>query len=328
MEVKRFVVAACAFALLIGASRHEAHLLPRFTAVIPLPPGYPPPPAPESNPLTAEKIELGRRLFYDKRLSANGTQSCGSCHQQRFAFCDGRAHAIGSTGEEHTLNTMSLVNVAYRTPLTWSNRSVTTLEQQALIPLTNEHPVEMGMAGRLDELPARLADYAPMFEDAFPGETISVKNIARAIASFERSIVSADSPYDRLVHRGDTRALSAEAWRGLQLFNARCSGCHGGLDFASGPASTKFRIPTLRNVALTSPYLHDGSIATLKDVIDAYADGRRAPDVKAFAASPEERRALVAFLESLTDESVTTNPRFSDPAPSPLQRQHHLHQLQ
>ena len=328
MEVKRFVVAACAFALLIGASRHEAHLLPRFTSVVPLPPGYPPPPAPDSNPLTAEKIELGRRLFYDKRLSANGTQSCGSCHQQRFAFCDGRAHAIGSTGEEHTLNTMSLVNVAYRTPLTWSNRSVTTLEQQALIPLTNGHPVEMGMAGRLDELPARLADYAPMFEDAFPGETISVKNIAHAIASFERSIVSADSPHDRLVHRGDTRALSAEAWRGLQLFNARCSGCHGGLDFASGPASTKFRIPTLRNVALTSPYLHDGSIATLKDVIDAYAEGRRAPDVKAFAASPEERRALVAFLESLTDESVTTNPRFSDPAPSPLQRQHHLHQLQ
>jgi cytochrome c peroxidase len=209
VEVKRFVVAACALELFIGASRHQAHLLPRFTSVIP------PPPAPNSNPLTTAKIERGRRLFYDQRLSANGTQSCGSCHQQRFAFCDGRAHAIGSTGQEHFFNTMSLVNVAYRTPLTWSNRSVTTLEQQALIPLTNEHPVEMGMANRLDELPARLADYAPMFETAFPGETISVKNIVRAIASFERSIVSADSPYDRLVHRGDTHALSPEAWHGL-----------------------------------------------------------------------------------------------------------------
>ena len=156
MELMRMRAAAILVALVLAISvrgtapRHVPHLLPEVTSVIPLPPGYLPPPAPESNPLTAEKIELGRHLFYEKRLSANGTQSCGSCHQQHLAFCDGRDHAVGSTGEEHFRNTMSLVNVAYRQPLTWSDPAVVTLEQQVLIPLTNEHPVEMGMAGRLD----------------------------------------------------------------------------------------------------------------------------------------------------------------------------------
>jgi len=118
---------------------------------------------------------------------------------------------------EHHRNSMTLVNVAYRRPLTWSNRAIVSLEQQALIPLTNTHPVEMGMQGRLDELPQRLredAEYRRMFAAAFPGEPITVANIAKAIASFERSIVSADSPYDRLVHRGEVHALSDEAWRG------------------------------------------------------------------------------------------------------------------
>ena len=304
-------------ALLLVA--HVTHLLPRWTSVVPLPAGYAPPPAPASNPLTAAKIELGRHLFYEKRLSANGTQSCGSCHQQRFAFCDGRPHAIGSTGMEHHRNTMSLVNAGYRRPLTWSNRDVVSLEQQVLIPLTNTHPVEMGMKGRLGELPRRLradAQYRRMFAAAFPGEAITVANIAKAIASFERSIVSADSPYDRLVHRGEVHALSDEAWRGRQIFFAKCGGCHGGADFAT-PASGAlyrnnrvtrgtFRVPALRNVALTAPYMHDGSIATLDEVVARYGQVR--------GLDSNQQRAVVAFLVSLTDESVTTNPRFSDPA--------------
>jgi cytochrome c peroxidase len=318
------LAAAVLFLLFCGAvPRKTAHLLPAVTSVIPLPPGYPPPPAPAWNPLTPEKIELGRHLFYEKRLSANGTQSCASCHQQQFAFCDGRAQAVGSTGAKHPRNTMTLVNVAYRKPLTWSDAGVDTLEQQALIPLTNEHPVEMGMAGRLDELPARLSVdelYRRMFAAAFPNQNapITVGNITRAIASFERSIVSAESPYDRLVRYGETRALSPEAWRGFQLFfsaRAGCSVCHGGPDFATPGAGSvfrnngfsgkraKFRIASLRNVGLTAPYMHDGSVATLGEVVDRYT----------FQATPEERHALVAFLESLTDESVTTNPRFSAP---------------
>jgi cytochrome c peroxidase len=350
MTMMRTRAAACLAAGILTISvcgtappRHVLHLLPDTTSVIPLPPGYLPPPAPQSNPLTEEKIELGRHLFYEKQLSANGTQSCGSCHQQQLAFCDGRSHAIGSTGAEHFRNTMSLVNVGYRRPLTWANPKVVTLEQQVLIPLTNEHPVEMGMSGRLDELPRRLADeekYQRMFAAAFPSEPapITVENITRAIASFERSIVSADSPYDRLARYGETRALSPEAWRGFQLFfSARvgCGACHGGPDFATpavgavsrnnglSDSREKFRIATLRNVALTAPYMHDGSVATLAEIIDDYAAGGRAArvngkvsrysNVHAFEATAEERRALVAFLESLTDESVTTNPRFSDP---------------
>jgi cytochrome c peroxidase len=311
-----------------AAPRHIPHVLPKVTSVIPLPPGYLPPPAPEANPLTAEKIELGRHLFYEKQLSANGTQSCGSCHQQHLAFCDGRSRAVGSTGAEHFRNTMTLVNVGYRRPLTWSNPAVVTLEQQALIPLTNEHPVEMGMAGRLEELPGRLANeekYRRMFAAAFPEQRspITVENITRAIASFERSIVSAESPYDRLVRYGESGALSPEAWQGFKLFfsaRAGCSSCHGGPDLATPAAGSvfrnngfsdpreKFRVASLRNVALTGPYMHDGHVATLAAVVDGYATRE-----KAFRPTNEERRALVAFLESLTDESVATNPRFGDP---------------
>lgn len=312
-----------------AAPRHVPHVLPRPTSVIPLPPGYLPPPAPASNPLTVEKIELGRHLFYEKRLSANGTQSCGSCHQQHLAFCDGRGRAVGSTGQEHSRNTMTLVNVGYRKPLTWSNPAVVTLEQQALIPLTNQHPVEMGMAGRLEELPGRLAGdekYQRMFAAAFPKQRspITVENIVRAIASFERSIVSAESPYDRLVRYDEPGALSPEAWEGFKLFfseRAGCAACHGGPDFSSPAAGSvfrsnafskpreKFRIASLRNVGLTAPYMHDGSVATLAEVVDGYAARG-----KAFPVTAGERRALVAFLESLTDESVTTNPRLGDPA--------------
>jgi cytochrome c peroxidase len=311
-----------------AAPRHEVRLLPEVTSVVPLPPGYLPPPAPESNPLTAEKIELGRHLFYEKQLSANGTQSCGSCHQQQFAFCDGRAQAIGSTGAKHHRNTMTLVNVGYRKPLTWSDAGITTLEQQVLVPLTNEHPVEMGMAHRLDELPRRLANeekYRRMFATAYPNERapITVENIARAIASFERSIVSAESPYDRVVRYGDSGALSPEAWRGFKVFfsqRAGCAACHGGPDFATpvkgavfrsngfSDRRERFRVASLRNVALTAPYMHDGSVATLGDVVDRYAKVRK------FDVTADERQDLVAFLESLTDQSVTTNPRFSAPA--------------
>ena len=337
-----FLLAATAIFAGGEPPQHVPRLLPVIRSPIPLPPGYRMPPAPASNPMTLEKIELGRHLFYEKRLSANETQSCASCHQQQKAFTDGRARAIGSTGMEHTRNTMSLVNVAYRRPLTWANPAIVTLEQQVLVPLTNEHPVEMGMKGRLQELPRRLAKdpmYQRLFAAAFRQDRkpITMRNIARAIASFERSIVSADSPYDRLVHRGDSSALSEEAWRGRQLFyskRARCSACHGGSDFGTPAGSrfqnngftnsrARFRVPSLRNVALTAPYMHDGSVRTLAEVVEDYAAGgrvarltgkqSRTANVRAFDATPEERRALVAFLASLTDESVLTNVRFSEP---------------
>jgi cytochrome c peroxidase len=371
MALKKRAVAARIAWLVIATSCATApppysrpRFLPLFTSAIPLPPRFAPPPTPADNPLTIEKIELGRHLFYDRRLSANRTQSCASCHQQHLAFSDGRRVAIGSTGNAHFRNTMTLANVAYRLPLTWADPDVRTLEEQVLVPLTNHAPVEMAMRGRLDELLARLSEeprYAPLFAAAFPADEqpITITNVARAIASFERSLVTADSLYDRLVSSDEAAALSPEAWRGMRLFfSARlgCSSCHGGTDFAT-PASPplfrsnglydfrdrraaprdrgladkggrrrdagKFRIPTLRNVALTAPYMHDGSVDTLAEVIDDYAAGGRAArlsgqkprraDIRAFTITEDEKRDLLAFLESLTDRSLTTTARFSNP---------------
>ena len=138
-----------------------------------LPPGFPAPKVPPDNPITAEKVELGRRLFYDVRLSGNGTQACASCHKQEHAFTDGRAHALGSTGQSHPRSTMSLANVAYGVSLTWANSHTTRLEDQMLVPLLGEHPVEMGSRGRENELLALLRGesvYVRQFSAAFPGE--------------------------------------------------------------------------------------------------------------------------------------------------------------
>jgi cytochrome c peroxidase len=296
-----------------------------------LPAGFPLPIA-GANAQTDEKFELGRRLFYDRRLSANGTESCATCHQQKRAFSDGRPHAIGSTGQEHTLNAMTLTNVAYNASYTWQNLRVRSLEKQAVVPMFNEHPIELGVKGHENEVLARLyadPNYPVMFRAAFAGERrpISVANIARALASFERALISGHSPYDRLVYGGQEHALSDSAWRGMQIFfseRAGCASCHRGFNFsgpvnyaggkAQKPALTsngvtagKFRIPTLRNVALTAPYMHDGSIATLAEVIDRYSVAR------SLKFSEAEKNDLVAFLESLTDEQFVSDPRFAEP---------------
>jgi len=343
-----------------------------------LPPGVPPPPVPAANPMTPEKFELGRYLFYDKRLSGNGTQACASCHQQQRAFTDGRPRSIGSTGEEHPRNAQSLTNVAWNATFTWANPLLTELEQQILIPLFGEFPVEMGVVGKeqlvLDRLRAD-ARYRQMFAAAFPGERdpITWKNIVYALATFTRGLISFNSPYDRYL-AGDERALSPSALRGMRLFFSEaleCHHCHTGFNLSasttfSGAAFIerpffntglynidgkgayppdnegvkevtndpldmgRFRPPTLRNVALTAPYMHDGSIATLEEVIRFYerggrriargpyaGDGRLSPLksglVSGFRLTDQERRDLLAFLESLTDESFITDPRYSDP---------------
>ena len=206
-----------------------------------LPPGFPTPRVPSDNPMSEARVELGRRLFYDTRLSANRSQACATCHRQEKAFTDSRARAVGSTGEIHRRGSMSLTNVAYAASLTWAGRDPRVLEAQVLIPLLGTHPVERGMGGREAELVARLETdpgYAILFEAAFPGEDrpVSVANVTRAIACFERILVSGDSPYDRLVFRGQTDALSESAWRGMRLFFSEqlaCSRCHAGFNFSA-----------------------------------------------------------------------------------------------
>jgi cytochrome c peroxidase len=292
--------------------------------------------------MSPAKVELGRRLFYDVRLSGNGTQACSSCHQQKLAFTDGRAHALGSTGESHPRSAMSLVNAAYGVSLTWVGTDHQTLEDQMLVPLLADHPVEMGLKGREDEALQRLREdplYSKLFSDAFPsgGEAVSLWNIRRAIAAFERTIIAADSSYDRLVWNDERGALSEPARRGMTLFFSErlaCSKCHAGFTF-SGPAAWegakvpaprlednglggRFRVPTLRNVAVTSPYMHDGRFASLEDVVDHYAGGGtpspgRSPLVRGFVVTNEEKRDLVEFLKCLTDDRLLADPAFADP---------------
>jgi cytochrome c peroxidase len=346
-----------------------------------LPEHFAEPAIPEYNPLTAEKIALGRRLFYDTRLSGNQTQSCASCHQQRLAFTDSLAVPRGSTGHALLRNSQGLANVAYFSTLTWGNNVLLTLEDQILVPLESDNPIELGIVdGNRAEVLARLdADstyrelFALAFPDSPPGATIN--QIRFALASFCRTLISGDSPYDRY-YRGDHSALTAGQVRGLKLFNSErmeCFHCHSGINLstsyhdATTTAGTitfpffnnglynvggdgsypegnqglyelthdpkdrgRFRPQGLRNVAVTAPYMHDGSIATLRDVVRHYARGGRAVLsgpyagdgslsplksglVRGFSLTEAEMDDVIAFLESLTDSTFLTDPRFSDP---------------
>ena len=344
-----------------------------------LPAGFPLPPVPADNPMSAAKIELGRHLFYDRRLSVNGTTACADCHLQALAFTDGRAVAVGATGEATPRSAMSLVNVAYNTTFDWANPNVRSLETQMLTPLFGEDPIEMGLTGHseraLDDLRTE-PRYRRLFAAAWPGrkDPVDWPAVTQSIASFVRSIISADAPYDRYI-RGDSAALDESELHGLELFlseRLECFHCHGGFNFSDSsthdqvndpprqfhntglydidgnggyPAPNRglyeltgkpadmgrFRAPSLRNIALTAPYMHDGSIASLDAVIDHYASGGRAVDiaiqpdvnrtapalrsefVRGFELSADERRDLTRFLEALTDTGLTTDPRFSNP---------------
>lgn len=333
-----------------------------------LPDGFPAPQVPEDNPMTSEKVILGRHLFYDRNLSANQAQACGTCHQQQFAFSEPLPHSNGSTGEKVRRNSMPLVNVAYNTQLTWAHTGLDTLEKQILIPMFSEEPVELGITGYESEVLSRFDNdkYRPMFEAAFPGEAISFELIAQAISSFVRSLISFNSPFDRYAYYGEDDALSESALRGMELFfseRLECHHCHGGFNFSQAskhadqpfemtafhntglynidgkgtyPESDiglqeitldpehmgRFRAPTLRNVAVSAPYMHDGSVATLEEVIAIYAAGGRgegvnsplkSPFMHGFLLSEQDMQDLIAFLQSLTDDEFLNNPAFAEP---------------
>ena len=224
---------ACAM-MIAGAcsSPPEAPLVP--------PPGFPQPRIPADNPLTTAKIELGRHLFYDARLSGNGTQACASCHQQKLAFTDGLPVGVGSTGQHHIRGAMSLANVVYTSTLTWANPTISALEKQALVPMFGETPVELGLSGMEELLRSRLEkepQYQTLFAAAYPEQPnpISLDAVVKAIASFERSLVSGRSPYDRFSNDNELTAISDSAKRGKELFfgeRLECFHCHGGFAFS------------------------------------------------------------------------------------------------
>jgi len=344
-----------------------------------LPENIPLPIEPLDNPISEAGFQLGRHLFYDRRLSGNGSQACADCHQQDLSFSDGRAVSVGSTGQFHPRNSQSLLNVAYNATLTWANPSLRTLERQIVIPLFGEDPVEQGINdSNREKVLARIREesrYPDLFAAAFPdeGDPINYNNITRALASFVRGMVSFNTPFDRF-ERGDANALSASAQRGRSLFfgeDMECFHCHGGYNFSDSTADRtmsfierpfhntglfniggigdfpqdnqgifeitgdpvdmgKFRAPTLRNIELTAPYMHDGSMATLEEVIEFYAaggrnietganqgDGRFNPFkdgfINGFELTPENQADLLAFLKSLTDQSFINNDRFANP---------------
>lgn len=344
-----------------------------------LPSRYPLPVEPVNNPMTEEKFELGRHLFYDTRLSGNGTQACASCHHQQLAFTDGRTTSIGSTGEVLAANAQGLMNAAYNATQTWANHGLTTLEQQALIPLFGEAPIEHGInEANRDTVLQAIRDeqrYQRLFAEAYPelGDPIDFTNIRNAITSFIRGMVSFNSAYDQF-EQGIPNTMTDAQHRGRKLFfseRMECFHCHGGYHLSDStldrtmtiverpfhntglynlggngdypdanqglftqsqdPADMgKFRAQSLRNIAVTAPYMHDGSVATLSEVIDNYAaggrvitsgpnagDGRINPFkdgfVSGFPITPEEKADLIAFLEALTDHSFINNPRFANP---------------
>ena len=210
--------------------------------------------------MSVAKVSLGRRLFYDTRLSGNETFSCATCHQQAHAFTDGRARAIGSTGALHARSTMSLTNVAYNASLGWADPTLRTLERQMAVPMFNEHPIELGLKGRESEVVARFAsrpDDVAAFRAAFPEDAAPVRleTLVKAIAAFERTLVSGDAPFDRYLYRDDKAGMSPAALRGMRLFfsdRLRCAECHGSFNL-SGPVDvegTKDLEPIFHNTGL------------------------------------------------------------------------------
>lgn len=340
-----------------------------------IPEGFPTPTIPVDNPMTVEKVALGRALFYEPALSGNGAMSCSTCHQPDRAFSEPRTRSSGSTGDAIRRNAMALVNVGYNGSLTWAHNGLGSIEEQLLIPMFNEHPIEMGITGNEEDVLARFDtdEYRQLFKAAFGDDAINFDRVVKSLASFVRSLTSFNSPFDDYAYRQDDSALSESALRGMELFfseRLECFHCHGGFNFTQSsqhafqqldlrpfhntglynldgegayPESDqglydltrepndmgRFRAPTLRNIALTAPYMHDGSLPTLDAVIAFYAAGGlgegeksplKSPFVPGFELTSEEFNDLKAFLHSLTDEAFVNNAEHHAPIVPPVTR--------
>ena len=300
---------------------------------------------PEDNPLTKEGVSLGRHLFYDPILSGNNTQSCASCHQQKNAFADSTQFSLGIDGSIGTRNTMQITNIMWTQNLFWDGRT-NSLEEQALEPV--ENPIEMheNWPHAVHELSDH-TKYPSLFFKAFGSKTITKELVAKAIAQFERTLISKDSRYDKVI--GGKIFFTDDELAGFEIFNTEkgdCFHCHGSILFTDNSFHNngldsihldqgyskvtgkiadlgQFKTPSLRNVALTAPYMHDGRFQTLEEVIEFYSEGlinsnTIDPLMKnvhngGIQLSVTEKRELVAFLHSLTDTVFTDNPTFSNP---------------
>jgi cytochrome c peroxidase len=315
--VKRLLAALAVLALSVAARQPWTWDLPE---------GVRPPPVPVTNQMTIAKVELGRRLFYDADLSANGTMACAACHEQRHAFADSNETRPGVHGDPGRRNVPGLANVAWFSPLTYANPRVTTLEAQVLIPLAGDRPVEMGMKGIEAELGQRLGSdpcYRKMFRRAFPGRggVIDSASISAAVAAFERTMTSFGSRYDQ----GSAELTPTERQGAKTFVKAGCASCHSGpflsdmtyhrlasaeqhdlgvIEITGLNADAgRFRTPSLRNVAVTGPWWHDGTARTLEDAI------RRHPE----PLSDDDVSALISFFGTLSDDAFITDRRLARP---------------
>lgn len=264
-------------------------------------------PVPEDNPLTVEKIDLGRRLFFDTRLSRDGSVACATCHDPARAFADSSAVAVGVFGRTGRRNAPALINRGYGRAFFWDGRS-RTLDEQVVKPIEDPNEMDSSQA------------------DAAARAGVSPGELASALASYVRSILSGNSPFDRFVN-GDRNALSGDEQAGLQIFRGKgnCVACHVGPNFTderlhntgiawregrfadAGAGRGEFKTPTLREIARTAPYMHDGSLATLEDVIELYDGGGRSnpsidPEIRPLKLTGTEKMQLLAFLRSLSGE--------------------------
>jgi len=289
-------------------------------------------PFPKDNPYTPEKAALGKKLYFDTRLSVASAQACASCHSPGFGWGDGLAVGVGHGMAKLGRHSPTIINAAWGAIFMWDGR-LANLEEQALGPI--QSPGEMNM--RIDQLIDRLAsipEYKPLFDVAFPGEGMKVATLAKAIATYERTVVSERAPFDAWID-GNEKAISEEAKRGFALFNgkAQCSACHEGWNFTNEgfqdiglpsedlgrgkflPDVIKmqhaFKTPSLREISRRSPYMHDGSLPTLEAVIEHYNYGgvdrpSRADLMRPLNLSAQEKADLVAFLKTLTSDLSPT----------------------
>lgn len=387
--MKKPLIAAMLSLALLGCGGGGGSAAPANLATTPftfkLPEGFPQPRT-QDNPLTVEKVELGRHLFYDRRMSINEAASCASCHEQRKAFTDGRKTSTGPTGGVHPRNAMSLTNVVYNARQNWANPTLRTLREQALAVMFADDPVELGWADNEDEILARFARdtlYQELFAKAYPEQEdpYTVNNVASAAAAFVATLISGESALDQA--NNGTGTVPPSVRRGEALFfseRLECFHCHGAFNFAQSvqhdgtiletvefknnglyniagpgpglpldngnyPAGNqglyeftenptdmgRFRAPTLRNIELTAPYMHDGSMASLEDVITKHyaragrrinagpnaGDGSQSPLkdplLQGFVLSEQELDDLMSFFSALTDWDFVCNPEFADP---------------
>lgn len=288
-------------------------------------------PEPADNRSTPARIELGKALFFDPRLSGNGTVSCASCHNPALGWSDGLRTGVGINGSVLGRATPTVVNTAYNTQFMWDGRKK-SLEDQALGPMKTPEEMKTDLAAAISML-GKLPGYKAMFDRAYPGEAIGEETVAKALAAFERTVISTDSRFDRWV-QGDHRAISLQEWRGYQVFKdpakGNCAACHSGPNFTDngyhnigiahapgaedpgryrirplGVLRGAFKTPTLRDVELTAPYFHNGTAPTLEAVVDHYVRGgddrsNLSKDVRRLELSDGDKADLVAFMRALT----------------------------